>query len=160
MEELRAGTAGNGTARCPPYDVDSIKGGGYDDIIQIQVARADNRQRVRARGQPVRRPLCVCADSTDGAAGLRRGNRRDRHAQPNGFWEVVSRNDGTRQWAYKGYALYTYAGGKAPGQHTGQATYDFAKLEGTAKDMERAAFLAEVGKAPGGAGIYWNLAKP
>jgi len=81
-------------------------------------------------------------------------------AQANGFWEPVARHDGTRQWAYKGYALYTYAGDKAPGQHYGQATYDFAKLEGDAKDMERSAFLAEVGKAPGGAGIYWNLAKP
>ena len=67
---------------------------------------------------------------------------------------------GTRQWAYKGYALYTYADDEAPGQNRGQATYTFAKLDGGPDDLERAAWLAELGETYGGAGVYWNVAKP
>jgi predicted lipoprotein with Yx(FWY)xxD motif len=78
----------------------------------------------------------------------------------NGFWETIARPDGSWQWAYKGYALYTYALDKAPGDHSGQAIYDFAKTEGDASDIKRTAFFAEIGKADAGAGIYWNIAKP
>jgi len=82
------------------------------------------------------------------------------NAVANGFWETIARPDGTRQWAYKGYALYTYVGDKGPGDHNGQAIYDFAKTEGDASDLKRTAFFAEIAKADAGAGIYWNIAKP
>ena len=82
------------------------------------------------------------------------------NAQPDGFWEPVSRDDGTKQWAYKGYALYSYAGDNAPGQHNGQATYDFEKFAGAGFDFKRVAHLKEISKASGGVGIYWNIAKP
>lgn len=81
-------------------------------------------------------------------------------AVPDGFWEPIERTDGTRQWAYKGYALYTYAGDKAPGEHYGQATYDFAKLEGTAAEIQHAEMLAEITGTNSGAGVYWSVAKP
>lgn len=81
-------------------------------------------------------------------------------AQSNGFWEPVAREDGTKQWAYKGYALYTYSGDKKPGDITGHATYDFAKVGGDPADIQRVAFLAEVGDQDGGAGVYWHIAKP
>ncbi len=81
-------------------------------------------------------------------------------ARSTGFWEVVARGDGTRQWAYKGYALYTYAEDEAPGQNRGQATYSFAKPDGGPADIERAVRLAELGDTYGGAGVYWNVAKP
>ncbi len=81
-------------------------------------------------------------------------------ARSTGFWEVITRRDGSRQWAYKGYALYTYAGDEAPGQNRGQATYAFATLDGRPEEIERAVWLAELGGAYGGAGIYWNVAKP
>lgn len=32
-----------------------------------------------------------------------------------GFWDVYTRPDGTKQWAYHGYALWTYDGDKKPG---------------------------------------------
>lgn len=32
-----------------------------------------------------------------------------------GFWDVYTRADGSRQWAYQGYALWTYDGDKKPG---------------------------------------------
>jgi predicted lipoprotein with Yx(FWY)xxD motif len=81
-------------------------------------------------------------------------------AKANGFWEPVQRPDGTRQWAYKGYALYTYAGDKVPGDHSGQAIYDFAKTEGTPAELKRTMFFDDFGRAAGGAGVYWNIAKP
>jgi predicted lipoprotein with Yx(FWY)xxD motif len=40
-------------------------------------------------------------------------------AQGWGFWEILSRADGSRQWAYKGSALYTYVGDKVPGDIKG-----------------------------------------
>ena len=81
-------------------------------------------------------------------------------ARSTGFWEVIERGDGARQWAYKGYALYTYADDEAPGQNRGQATYSFAKPDGGPADIERAVWLAELGDTYGGAGVYWNVAKP
>lgn len=81
-------------------------------------------------------------------------------ARSTGFWEVIERGDGTRQWAYKGYALYTYADDEAPGQNRGQATYSFARPDGGPDDIERAIWLAELGDTYGGAGVYWNVAKP
>ena len=46
-------------------------------------------------------------------------------ARPSGFWEIVVRPEGTRQWAYKGYPLYTY-GPDHPGELGGQDRYDLA----------------------------------
>jgi predicted lipoprotein with Yx(FWY)xxD motif len=82
------------------------------------------------------------------------------NAQANGFWEPIKREDGSMQWAYKGYALYTYSGDKAPGQHNGQATYDFANIDGNDFNFKRVAYLQEISKASGGIGVYWNIAKP
>ena len=81
-------------------------------------------------------------------------------ARSTGFWEVITRRDGSRQWAYKGYAVYTHAGDEAPGQNRGQATYAFATLDGAPEEIERAVWLADLGRTYGGAGIYWNVAKP
>ena len=81
-------------------------------------------------------------------------------AESNGFWEVITRRDGTPQWAYKGFALYSFSGDEAPGQHRGQATYSFVELDGSPDNLERATWLAFIGSASGGAGVYWNIAKP
>ena len=81
-------------------------------------------------------------------------------ARSSGFWEVITRRDGTNQWAYKGFALYTYAGDTVPGQNRGQAIYAFTDPEGRSEDLERVALLARIGNAGGGAGVYWNIAKP
>lgn len=86
--------------------------------------------------------------------------RASADARSTGLWEVITRRNGNRQWAYKGYAVYTYAGDEAPGQNRGQATYAFATLDGSAEEIERAVWLAELGGTYGGAGVYWNVAKP
>ena len=41
------------------------------------------------------------------------------NAQASGYWEVISRSDGARQWAFKGSPLYTYVGDSAPGDIKG-----------------------------------------
>lgn len=84
----------------------------------------------------------------------------DAKAQSSGFWEPIARADGTKQWAYKGYAMYTFTGDTAAGEHRGQAVYDFRNPEGDASYLKKVAFLEDVGKAVAAAGIYWNIAKP
>ncbi len=100
----------------------------------------------------------ACADAA--CLKLWRPFHASADALSTGFWEVIERGDGTRQWAYKGYALYTYADDEAPGQNRGQATYSFSKPDGGPGDIERTAWLAELGDTYGGAGVYWNVAKP
>ena len=40
-------------------------------------------------------------------------------ARPMGDWTVVTRDDGTKQWAYKGKPLYTFVKDMKPGDNTG-----------------------------------------
>jgi predicted lipoprotein with Yx(FWY)xxD motif len=40
-------------------------------------------------------------------------------AAPSGDWTVISRDDGTKQWAYKGKPLYTWGKDTKPGDKTG-----------------------------------------
>jgi predicted lipoprotein with Yx(FWY)xxD motif len=86
-------------------------------------------------------------------------------AQANGFWEPIQRDDGTKQWAYKGYALYTCACDRAASEHSGQAVYDFTQPEGNTAYMQRAVFLQQIGEVSvvggvGEVGVYWSIAKP
>ena len=57
-------------------------------------------------------------------------------AQPSGQWTILTRPGGTRQWAYRGYALYTNVGDKNPGDMTGNDSYDFliSRDAGTVSD--------------------------
>ncbi|MFT4172733.1 MAG: hypothetical protein QM639_09260 [Rhodocyclaceae bacterium] len=41
-------------------------------------------------------------------------------AKPMGEWTIVTRDDGGKQWAYKGKPLYTWVKDKAPGDKTGE----------------------------------------
>ena len=38
---------------------------------------------------------------------------------PSGDWTIVTRDDGAKQWAYKGWPLYTYAKDAKPGDTAG-----------------------------------------
>jgi predicted lipoprotein with Yx(FWY)xxD motif len=40
-------------------------------------------------------------------------------AKASGDWSIVTRDDGAKQWAYKGKPLYTWEKDKAPGDVTG-----------------------------------------
>ncbi|HWK75910.1 MAG TPA: hypothetical protein VNQ81_16660 [Povalibacter sp.] len=75
-------------------------------------------------------------------------------AQPSGFWDIATRSDGTRQWVYQGYALWTYGGDKKPGDMTGHDNYDIVVPD----DPTR---LVDVGTPmDGGAALWWSIALP
>ena len=40
-------------------------------------------------------------------------------AKPSGDWTIVTRDDGSKMWAYKNKPLYTWINDKAPGDVTG-----------------------------------------
>lgn len=46
-------------------------------------------------------------------------------AEPSGYWSILKREDGTRQWAYQGYALYLNARDENPGDMFGRDVFDF-----------------------------------
>ncbi|MBY0508700.1 MAG: hypothetical protein K2P94_00980 [Rhodospirillaceae bacterium] len=60
-------------------------------------------------------------------------------AQPSGYWSILTRPDGTRQWAYQGYALYTNTKDKKPGEMYGRDVFNFTD---------------------GSKAMYWRIAHP
>jgi predicted lipoprotein with Yx(FWY)xxD motif len=40
-------------------------------------------------------------------------------AKPDGDWTIITRDDGARQWAYKGKPVYLWAKDRKPGDKTG-----------------------------------------
>lgn len=44
--------------------------------------------------------------------------------QSSGYWDVVARDDGSKQWAYRGFPVYTFAGDKKAGDMLGNDTYE------------------------------------
>jgi predicted lipoprotein with Yx(FWY)xxD motif len=47
-------------------------------------------------------------------------------AKPSGYWSVMKRKEGGAQWAYMGYALYTYTGDQKPGDETAHDNFDIS----------------------------------
>jgi predicted lipoprotein with Yx(FWY)xxD motif len=76
------------------------------------------------------------------------------NAQSSGYWEVITRPDGSKQWAYKGAPLYTNKTDKEPGDINGNNVHDvvYGQVEGTPD------FSIAVGDNRGaGAGYYWRM---
>jgi len=70
-------------------------------------------------------------------------------AKPSGYWMLMKREDGQQQWAYQGYALYTYSGDKKPGDMIGQDMYNLKVTDGT-----------QIADARHGMGLYWRVTSP
>jgi len=49
-------------------------------------------------------------------------------AVASGYWDVLTRPDGRKQWAYKGFALYSYSG-DAPGEARGNDRYELVRID-------------------------------
>ncbi len=76
------------------------------------------------------------------------------NAQPDGYWDSVARPDGTRQWVYQGYALYTYAGDQKPGDMNGNDIFNMVLSDSPDH-------VNTVGTPMHGtAGLYWTIAYP
>ena len=71
-------------------------------------------------------------------------------AQATGYWSVIDRKDGKRQWAYKNAALYTHAN-EAPGALDGNETYHIEFDDGAGGKAMPNAF---------GMGLIWRAAVP
>jgi len=112
----------------------------------------DNYRNAYYRGKKLGGGTCSSAECLKAWQPFRPAD----NAVSNGFWEVITRDDGTKQWAYKGYALYTFAGDKNPGDMNGNDTYDII-ADGSEDSFKRASLLVEVN---GRAGVYWHTAKP
>lgn len=75
-------------------------------------------------------------------------------AQPSGHWTVLMRDDGSKQWAYKSYALYRFAGDSKPGDLMGNDFYNF-----TISDNPQVASTRPSRMTAAGA-MYWIYAYP
>jgi predicted lipoprotein with Yx(FWY)xxD motif len=89
-------------------------------------------------------------------------------ALPCGFWDVLTRTDGRRQWAYKGCALYTYAADK-PGDIAGNAIYTLAQVGGNEKpeasdrpaaDIDPNDFVDGAASGLGVSALFWHAVVP
>ena len=70
--------------------------------------------------------------------------------EPTGYWDIVNRRDGKRQWVYLGYALYTYTLDE-PGTILGHDIYD---LKGKVPDAKGSPMNS------GMQALYWRVALP
>ncbi len=69
---------------------------------------------------------------------------------PTGYWDIIERPDGKRQWSYLGYATYTYAEDE-PGTIRGHDIYD---LSGKVPNFQGPATNAGV------QALYWRVVLP
>jgi predicted lipoprotein with Yx(FWY)xxD motif len=82
-------------------------------------------------------------------------------AMSSGYWDVVTRADGARQWAYRGFALHTFAADE-PGDIGGNAIYTLAQIGGSPKSAEIDP-NALVGGSASGLGVsamFWHAVVP
>lgn len=76
------------------------------------------------------------------------------HAKPAAYWTLYSRADGSKQWAYQGFALWTYAGDERPGEINGNDAFDI-------RVPARADTKIDIGTPyDGAAALYWAAAIP
>jgi predicted lipoprotein with Yx(FWY)xxD motif len=79
-------------------------------------------------------------------------------AIPCGYWNIVTRADGTRQWAYKGFALYTHAADK-PGDIGGNAVYTLGQL-GDSPTVDPNALVGGTAAGLGIGAMFWHAVVP
>lgn len=79
-----------------------------------------------------------------------------------GFWEVATRPDGSKQWAYKGSPLYTYVGDHKGGDIEGNNRHVVIYGDPDGKtDLSVVVGSSPRGGGPSmesGAGFYWHIA--
>jgi len=79
-------------------------------------------------------------------------------ARPAGYWHIVNRPDGVRQWVYKGYALYTFVGDKAPGELRGRDEWDISFSD---PELHKVSFLNDLHiDAETVSGVFWTTVYP
>jgi predicted lipoprotein with Yx(FWY)xxD motif len=64
-------------------------------------------------------------------------------AVASGYWDVLTRPNGKKQWAYKGFALYSYSG-DVPGEARGNQRYELVRID----DVDPGEDTADKTRAP------------
>jgi predicted lipoprotein with Yx(FWY)xxD motif len=90
-------------------------------------------------------------------------------ALPCGYWDIITRPGGARQWAYKGFAMYTYAADK-PGETGGNAIYTLAQIGGSGSaaasdrtapsDLDPNDFVGGAASGLGVSAMFWHAVVP
>lgn len=81
--------------------------------------------------------------------------RPSANAQPSGYWEIMVRSDGSRQWSYRGYAVYTHREDQKPGEMRGHGQFNFIVASQEKPMMKTAATAVD-----GAAALYWRAVTP
>ncbi len=76
-------------------------------------------------------------------------------AHPTGLWQIYTRADGTRQWGYKGAALYTYSDDKTLGDNYGNNRHEI--VYGTGFNEDRVKLAGGDQRSVPGSGFYWRM---
>lgn len=75
--------------------------------------------------------------------------------RPSGLWTIYDRQDGSRQWAYRGSALYTFSGDQKPGDIAGNNK--LVLVLGRPDDVNADLYKVAAGSGgPPGAGFTWH----
>jgi len=81
-------------------------------------------------------------------------------ARPTGYWEVMTRADGSKQWAYQGYPLYTFSADKKPGDMGGNEITDYMPLGSKDTFLIADKGTRLEGGGYGAAAMYWHATLP
>lgn len=79
-------------------------------------------------------------------------------ARPQGYWEIYQRPEGTRQWAYKGFALYTYIDDQPNGVAQGHFEFDYTVGDEGRYSVSDAAAAVSIDFTP--TGFFWAVGTP
>ncbi len=78
-------------------------------------------------------------------------------AVASGYFEIFTREDGTKQWGFKGYPLYTYMEDTKPGDMEGYISYKFLPK---GEEMEMVATAGGANPIRGATALIWVAAVP
>jgi predicted lipoprotein with Yx(FWY)xxD motif len=80
-------------------------------------------------------------------------------ALPCGYWDIATRSDGTRQWVYKGFAMYTYAADK-PDEFSGNAIYDLQQIGSAQRGIDPNGSVRATAPGTGLGAMFWHAVAP
>ena len=117
------------------------------------------------RGQPPRpavgRDIGINAHCDGDCAKVWHPLRAPADAEPQGFWSIATRDDGSKQWVYQGYALWTYDGDRRPGDMNGNDTFNYVFTGEPGQAGEGHSKSVDLGTPMDGApALYWAIAVP
>ena len=81
-------------------------------------------------------------------------------AQASGWWEIAVREDGTRQWVYQGYPVYTFNEDRNPGDMKGNEMLEYVGAYANVPDPFSVAETGDIFAGPGAVGGMSGTAAP